>query len=54
VQHNLNELGHRAVSTIVSLIEAAHQPDFSYQPEFICLDPQLVVRESSLLKPASA
>jgi LacI family transcriptional regulator len=50
VHHDLNKLGRRAVSTVVNLIEAAHKPDFVYKPEFICIEPQLIVRESSSLK----
>jgi LacI family transcriptional regulator len=49
INHNQQELGCRAVQETVKQIEAAHRGE-NLEPQNITLEPELIVRESSLIR----
>jgi LacI family transcriptional regulator len=49
INHNHHELGCRAIQELVSQIEAVHRNE-KIEPQNILLSPELIVRESSVVK----
>ncbi|MBN1310275.1 MAG: LacI family DNA-binding transcriptional regulator [Anaerolineae bacterium] len=48
VYQNLRELGSTAVRELIQAINASHYDDITFEPEQICLPPELIVRKSSI------
>lgn len=48
VRQGLHELGCTAVRELLGMIEASRQSNTAYHPKVVLLDPQLVIRESSV------
>jgi len=53
IRQNLHELGSVAVQQMVRMIEAGREPNSIYEPRSVWLKPELVVRESSLMREQS-
>jgi LacI family transcriptional regulator len=50
VRQDLSKMGRTAVDQIIEAVEAAHDAENSYEPKNILLRPELIVRESSVVR----